>query len=83
MAVFSTLRRCLEELSDFILHAFQLVEAQLRVGHDKDIARDALFVDQDTPVWTVLGLHLFQHAFALEHRGENVTRVCERIVRCN
>jgi len=83
MAVFSTLRRCLEELSDFILHVFQLVEAQLGFRHDKDIARDALFVDQDTSICIVLGLHLFQNPFALEHRGENVTRVCGRIVRCN
>ena len=83
MAVFSTLRRCLEELSDFILHVFQLVEAQLGFRHDKDIARDALFVDQDTSICIVLGLHLFQNPFALEHGGKDVTCIRRRVFRCN
>ena len=45
MSVFSTLRCCVEELSDFVLHVFQLLKAQLGVGHDEDIAGRAVFIN--------------------------------------
>src|SRR6266699_1239376 len=72
------LRRTTQQLGDFVLHAFYLVEPQLRIGHDEDVASCAMFVNQNTPIRTLLRLHLFQDAFALEHRGENIASVRRR-----
>ena len=69
----------MEQLDDFILHAFQFIEPQLWVWHDENIACPAMFVNQNTPVRSFLGLYLFQCAFTLKHGSQDVTRICWRI----
>lgn len=73
----------MEKLGDFVLHTFQFVEAQSWVRHDENIASPAVFVNQDTPVCSFLGLYLFQGSFALKHGSQDVTRIGRRIFRCN
>ena len=73
----------MEQLTDFILHAFQFVEPQLWVRHDENIARPAVFVNQNTPVRSFLGLYLLQDPLALKHGSQDVARIRRRIFRCN
>jgi hypothetical protein len=73
----------MEQLGDFILHAFQFVEPQSWVGDDENIAGPAVFVNQNTPVRSFLGLYLFQYPLALKHGSQDVARIRRRIFRCN
>ncbi len=73
----------MEQLGDLILHAFQFVEPQSRVGDDENIAGPTVFVNQNTPIRTFLGLYLFQYPLALKHGSQDVARIRRRIVRCN
>lgn len=57
----------MEQLGDFILHAFQFGEPQSRVRYDENVASPAMFVNQNTPVRAFLGLYLLDYALALKH----------------
>src|SRR5207245_6740087 len=56
----STMCRGLEQVRHFVLHVFQLVEPQLRIGYDEYIASRAVFVNQHTTISTLFSLHSFQ-----------------------
>jgi len=68
-------------LGDFRLHIAQLVEAELRVGHDEDVSSLRMFVNQDATVISVFGLNLLENAFAFEHSREHVAGVGIRAIR--
>ena len=73
----------MEQLGDFVLHAFQFVEPQLWVRHDENIASLAVFVNQNTPACIFLGLYLFYYPFTLKHGSQDVARIRWWIFRCN
>jgi len=73
----------MEQLDDFILHAFQFVEPQSWVRHNENIAGPAVFVNQNTPVRFFLGLYLFQYSLTLKHGSQDVARIRRRFLRCN
>ena len=59
---------------------FEFVEPQLHIGHNENVARLRVFVDQDRPAFRLLGLDLFQDPLSLEHDGEDITGVRVRRV---
>ena len=70
---------CVKKVRHFVLHAFEFVQTQLRVPHDKDIAVVAMFVDEEAITFGIFRAHLLQHTFALEHYGKDETGVRGRI----
>ena len=69
----------MEQLDDFILHAFQFIELQLWIRHNENIASPAVFVNQNTSVRGFLGLYLFQYPLTLKHGSQDVARIRRRI----
>ena len=61
-----------EQLCHVVLHLFQLVEMQVRIGNREDVARLRLLINEDA---LAVALELFFHlenAFAFEHDRENI-----------
>ena len=63
--------RSVKKIRHFVLNAFEFIQAQLWIAHDKDVAVFTMLVDEQTNSVGILRAHLFQHAFALEHDGKN------------
>jgi len=62
-----------QKVGDILLHLFEMIQLELRIGNAEEIAAFAVFVDKDaSAVLDHLGLH-FENAFAFEHHGQDVT----------
>jgi len=55
----TALGRVLQQLRNLSLNVLELVQSQAHVRHDKDVAGLPVFVNQDRPAATLVGLDLF------------------------
>src|SRR4051812_36053038 len=63
-----------EQRRHFLLHLFELIEPELRVGHDEDFTRLGVLENPGHRFALAPRLHFLEQLLALEHRSEEITR---------